>query len=265
MIYRLDELSENSINPVTGRKYDGSWIILILTDSRDYRYMCGGNNGCAYTIKLSKALCGDWRMSVGDFIGFNTAREKNMILVMTEDELKSAERGYSGHSFNEPELRRGEPTVLVHSTTKDGWRSIERDGMLKSWNRLKYENKISEEEPIGSKLGDPPDFRDYIMFGGGATGEIVVNSKQSGKIVMDDSAEYVTGARLYFDADKMARDGLLIRDGCHIKAEGALPLEPYMIWAATWESVGLEGEISTPKIFSSYADSKFTDLTGIVI
>ena len=35
---------------------------------------------------------------------------------------------------------------------------------------------------------------DYIMFGNGVSGEIVVNSKQSGKIVMDIDAEYKTGA-----------------------------------------------------------------------
>ena len=47
------------------------------------------------------------------------------------------------------------------------------------------------------------------MFGDGVTGEIVVNSKQQGKIVMSTDAEYLTGARLYFDAKRMAHDGLL--------------------------------------------------------
>ena len=50
----------------------------------------------------------------------------------------------------------------------------------------------------------PTDFSDYIMFGDGITGEIIVNSKQQGKIVMDENSEYLTGARLYFDAQKMA-------------------------------------------------------------
>lgn len=30
MFYRLDELEENSINPITEHEYDSSWIILIL-------------------------------------------------------------------------------------------------------------------------------------------------------------------------------------------------------------------------------------------
>ncbi len=37
MIYRLDELIENSINSVTNKEYVSSWIIMMLTDSRDYR------------------------------------------------------------------------------------------------------------------------------------------------------------------------------------------------------------------------------------
>ncbi|MEE1503284.1 MAG: hypothetical protein UGF89_03435 [Acutalibacteraceae bacterium] len=128
--------------------------------------------------------------------------------------------------------------------------------MLKSWNKL----NIPEKEPIGKQLGDPVHFSDYIMFGGGVSGEIVVNSKQSGKIVMDIDAEYKTGARLYFDAEKIAKDGLLVRDGAHIKVKDCLPLEPYLIWTATWENVGLERQISTPRIFAKLSDEKFENI-----
>lgn len=126
--------------------------------------------------------------------------------------------------------------------------------MLKSWNRLKAEKAIGEERPIGFQLGDPEDFSDYIMFGGGITGEIVVNSKQQSRIVMDGDTEYLTGARLYFDARRIAQDGLLLRNGCHLKVKDSLPLFPYLIWVATWENVGLTSQISTPKIFSEQAD-----------
>lgn len=50
MIYRIDELTENSINPITGGEYDGSWVILMLTDSNDYEKMCGAGNGCGCRI-----------------------------------------------------------------------------------------------------------------------------------------------------------------------------------------------------------------------
>ena len=70
MICRLDRLFENNINPITGHEYDNSWIVLILTDSLDYQQMSGSSNGCAYTIKVSRNQCKDWKMAVGDFIGF---------------------------------------------------------------------------------------------------------------------------------------------------------------------------------------------------
>lgn len=196
-------------------------------------------------------------MAVGDFIGFCKANEKNAILVMSEAELKSAKNHYEGHRYNEPFLRENESTVLVHSTPMNSWKQIKRDGMLKSWNILKTQKVITEEQPIGIQLGDPTDFSDYIMFGGGVTGEIVVNSKQQGKIVMDTNAEYLTGARLYFDGKRIAQDGLLVRDGCHLKVKDMLPLRPYLIWVATWETIELESQVSTPKIFAEQADRKF--------
>lgn len=257
MLYRLDELVENSINPITGYEYDSSWIILMLTDSQEYQQMCGAANGCAYTIKVSRSRCKDWRMAVGDFIGFHEANGKNIILVLSEADLEAAKSFYNGHSYNERLLRENEPLVLIHSTPMSSWKAIEKDGMLKCWNRLKAEKVITERQPIGIQLGDPLDFSDYIMFGDGITGEIVVNSKQQGKIVMDENAEYLTGARLYFDAEKMARDGLLVRDGCHLKVKDTLPLRPYLLWAATWNTIDLTSQLSTPKFFAQQADRMF--------
>lgn len=260
MVYRLDKLSENSINPITGQEYDNSWRILMITDSPDYQLMCGSGNGCAYTVKISRTQLKDWEMSVGDFIGFCEANGKNAILVMPESVLNSANEQYKDRKYNEPFLRDNEPSVLIHSTPMNSWKNIKREGMLKSWNILKAEKVINEEQPIGIQLGDPTDFSDYIMFGKGVSGEIVVNSRQQGRLLMDVDAEYLTGARLYFDAEKMARDGLLVRDGCHLKVKDTLPLEPYLIWTATWETVGLESRVSTPKIFAEQADKKFQSI-----
>ena len=179
---------------------------------------------------------------------------------MSEADLNAAKKRYEGHRYSEPLLRDNEPAILVHSTPMNNWEQIKCDGMLKSWNILKAKKIIAEEQPIGIRLGDPTDFSDYIMFGGGITGEIVVSSKQQQKIVMDENAEYLTGARLYFDAKRIAQDGLLIRDGCHLKVKDRLPLEPYLIWAATWETIGLASQISTPRIFSDQADRQFRSM-----
>lgn len=260
MIYRIDKFSESNINPITDCKYDSSWLILTLTSNIDNSTVVGSNNGCAYTIKISKQLHDDWRMAVGDFIGYCKATDINAILAITENEYTEAEKYYNGHCYNEPALRENEAPVLVHSTTMESWIKIQKDGMLKSWNRLKAENAILEKEPIGKQLGDPVHFSNYIMFGDGVSGEIVVNSKQSGKIIMDTDAEYTTGARLYFDAEKIAKDGLLVRDGAHIKVKDNLPLELYLIWAATWNKIGLESQISTPNIFANLSNETFQNI-----
>ncbi len=260
MVYRIDNFTENRINPVTNCEYDASWIVLVLTDSDEYQQFVGSNNGCAYTIKVSRSKCENWMIVVGDFISFHEANGKNVVLVMSEADYVEVQNHYSGRKYNEPFLRENESSVLVHSTSMNSWEQIKKDGMLKCWSRLKAENAISEASPIGTKLGDPSDISDYIMFGGGIAGEIVVNSKQKGKITMDADSEYLTGARLYFDAEKMARDGILVRDGSHLKVKDALPLHPYLIWAATWDIIGLESQTSTPRIFAEQSDRTFQNL-----
>ena len=257
MVYRFDTLEENDINPVTGTAYDDAWVILRLTEDKSYETMAGGFEGSAYTIRISKLVHHDWRMAVGDFICFHENRKMNCILVMTEEEMKESERFCEGHRFDDTLLRPCEPNVLIHSTTLENWEKIQSDGCLKSWNCLKRESNMHEDAPIGSVLGDPKDFRNFIMFGSGTACEIVVNSKQSGRVVMDAQAEYLTGARLYFDAVKMAADGLLLRDGAHLKVETKLPLKPYLLFSATWENVGLPSRISTPEIFAREADQCF--------
>lgn len=254
MIYRLDAFSELETVPA---EHSSSRMVLVLTGSLDYRQLCGCRDGGPYTVHISRSLCREWKMAVCDFAGFCEAGEKDAVLVLPEEDWVSARQAYSGHTYCDPFLRENEPSVLIHSTPLENWRAIQRDGMLKSWNRLRRECPGWEEQPIGRELGDPPDFSDYVMLGSGVAGEIVVSSKEKKSIVMDENAEYLTGARLYFDAEKIARAGLLVRDGCHLKVRDALPLEPYLLWAATWETAGLTSRISTPKRFAGEADRQF--------
>ncbi len=261
MIYQVDKLKDNKTNPVDNNKYDSSWLILTLMDSDENAAIVGADNGGAYTIKISKSANKNWQLAVGDFMEYCNANHFNAVVEISQEDYNYVLNAYNGHSFREQTLRDYEPRILIHSTTIENWILIQRDGMLKSWNRLKKEKQILEEQPIGIQLGDPTSFSDYIMFGGGVTGEIVVNSKQSGKIVMDIDTEYQTGARLYFDARKMAEDGLLVRDGCHQKVKEVLPLEPYLVWAATWDKIGLSNAISTPRKFAEASDKQFYIVT----
>lgn len=261
MIYRVDEFSEDSINTATDDKYNNSWLVLTLSKDITEPMIVGTNDNSAYTIKISKQLHSNWKMAIGDFIDYCNANYINGIIVITENEYNEVQNYYVGHSHNEAVLREYEPPVLVHSTSMENWIKIQKDGMLKSWNKLISEKSIIEKEPIGKQLGDPVHFSDYIMFGDGVSGEIVVSSKESGKIVMDIDTEYITGTRLYFNAEKIAKDGLLVRDGAHIKVKDCLPLEPYLIWVATWDKVGLESQISTPRIFAELSDKTFKNIS----
>ena len=68
------------------------------------------------------------------------------------------------------------------------------------------------------------------------------------------------GVRLYLDAGKIARDGRLVRDGCHLKVRERLPLDRYLIWAADWKGAGLPSAVSTPRIFTAAANRAFNRL-----
>ncbi len=230
---------------------------LELTEEDGYQLLCGDPGDGSYSIRLSRRGHPDWRMAAGDFCSFYKAQGTPYDLVMSQQDAGDMQQYYRDHRYDDPFLRPGEPAVLVHSTPREHWAAICQDGQLKSWNVLKGQGVLQEREPVGAGLGDPEEFRRYIMFGSGMTGEIIVSSKQKGYICMDPCAEYRTGARLYFDGERMARDGVLLRDGCHFKVRDCLPLEPYLLWAATWEQVGLNSPLSTPREFAERADQRF--------
>ena len=185
MIYRLDNFIENRINPITNQPYDDSWIVWQLTYSKEYKLMVGSFNGCAYTIKFSRYTDG-WEMSVCDFMEYNKRLNKNMILVISETDLKSAEVKYKGHSFDEPVLRKDEQEYTVHSTSLENWQLIQKCDCLKSWNILKAEGVVTEEKPIGNALGDPADFSNY------KSGHTRDNAFLSRKVVDENGLEIKT-------------------------------------------------------------------------
>lgn len=246
----------DAVNPATGCPFDDEWAVFCLTDAADYQMFNGGLDN-AYLLRVSKQYP-HWGMAMGDYIGYQTSRGRRVLLSMSEADYAFACEVYAGQAYNERTLRPYEERVLVHSTTPSGWESIRRDGCLKSWNRLKDEHPDWEDKPIGASLGDPAEFSDYIMFAqGGLAGEIVVASREAGKIVMDVDAPYTPGARLYFDMARIAADGLLVRDGCHLKVKDCLPLEKYLLWACDWKSAGLDSPVTTPRQFVEAANLRY--------
>lgn len=253
-----------TINPFSENKpYESNWIMVKLLEDADYFIYTGGGQGSVFQVIITKK-CVDWKLRIMDFIQYEISYNKNIIAAVSKHDLEIAKKEYTGHHYMDKFLRPYEQRVLVHSTTLDSWQSINNDGCLKSWNLLKRENKIKEEKPIGEKLGDPHDYSDYIMFtNGGVAGEIVVSSKQKGRIEMDIDMPYKPGARLYFDTEKIANDGLLIRDGAHMKVRDKLYLEKYLICVATLETVDLKDQEVTPRKFANECDRVFQEKYGV--
>lgn len=259
MIYRIDNFTDNILKTLSDTfSVEDSLLLSVCTDN-DYSVLSGSFIASLYHIMVNKQHHSDWRMAVGDFVSFCEDNKLNGVLVLSEDEFNDVLSYYSGHRYNDPFLRDDEPRYLVHSTTYDNYLHILGAGSLMSWNKLKLKNPDFEDKPVGRMFGDPCHFSDYVMLGSGVSCEIVVKTKQSDKFDMDIDSEYLTGARLYFDAKKMAEDGLLIRDGAHLKVKDELPLKPYLLYAATWEKIGLTSQISTPRIFSEVSDRAFDD------
>lgn len=250
-------------NPfMNGEKYTAQWVLLKLLDEATFDLFTGGGIDGIFQVKISKR-CKEWPYRVMDFLQYEEAWKKNVIVSVRPDDLDFAKKVYAGHSYQEPNLRPYENRVLIHSTTRESYKAIQWTGCLKAWNVLKLEGAIAEQQSIGAQLGDPPDYSNFVMFSaGGVAPEIVISSKQKGRIEMNPDIGYVAGARLYFDAQKIAQDGLLVRDGAHLKVRDTLPLEKYLIWVATPQILGI-AENSTPAIFSKAADDGFHNQFGL--
>jgi len=265
-IYFADQsFNQTTCNPYNNNlPYTDDWIMLQLLETADFKLFTGRGKEGIFRLIITKETP-DWAYRVCDFIEYESTHGKNMILAIHKNDYEAAQSIYDNHSYADRFLRPYEQKVLVHTTTKENHVSIMQDGCLKSWNALKKSGVNAEEAPIGRLLGDPPDYSDYIMFSdGGVFLEIVVASKQKGKIEMDIDSPYISGARFYFDAERIAENGLLIRDGGHLKVKDCLPIDQYILWIATPDALGIS-ENTTPRIFAEKADSVFAEKFGIAL
>ena len=254
-VYFANEITpKNPFSP--DGKYGDNWVALSITNSAEYKEMTGKD--VLFGFKISKVNEEHWAFRAMDYIEYNMVLGKNVIYMGDRNDYETAKELYCGHNISEPFLRSYEPAILTHSTTPDGYAQIIKDGMLKSWNKIKNENNVSENEPIGALLGDPLDFRDYIMLGGlGYWNEIVISSKEKGFICMDADCDYMPGARFYFSTVDLIQNGFFVRDGAHYKVKDTLPLS-YSLFCATTENISISGKI-TPRTFAEAADSAFKE------
>lgn len=232
-----------------------NWIYFKLSND-NVKVFSGKNNSKIYHLIISENYS-NWEYRVMDFINYINASTINGAIEITKEKLKCSKTQYGNHTFNDKILRPFEPTVLIHSTSLKAWESIQNDRCLKSWNKLFESGLIEEKNPIGNLLGDPYEFSDYIMLGNGVTCEIVVSSSDKGKIDCDVNVLYQPGVRLYFNAKLIAADGILIRDGAHLKVKEELEYEKYLLFTATSETVDGYEQNWTPKKFAEKADEAF--------
>lgn len=229
-----------------------------LTNATEYNQFCNLVNG-VYTLKISRNFK-YWYYDLCDLIDFYKNSEVELDLDIAQAEIDMARALYGDHKFNEKFIREYETKVLVHSTPFENLDSILKDHALKSWNACKAEKENWENEPIGALLGDIADFSNYVMLSMlSQNSEIVTASKQKREINIDYEQTYQPGARFYLDGEKLAADGLLLRDGLHIKVRDSIPFDKYLIWYSTAENLGL-GKTSTPKEFFEKSNNRFFEL-----
>ncbi|MDE6385660.1 MAG: hypothetical protein K2L36_05880 [Eubacterium sp.] len=229
-----------------------------LTDATEYNQFCCSENG-VYTLKISKNS-NSWYYDLCDLIDFYKNSNTQIILDITEADVVLARRLYKNHKYNECSLREYETKVLVHSTPIENLENILKSRKLKSWNILKQETPDWEKEPIGKQLGDIDDFSNYVMLSMlFQNNEIITASKQKHRVNIDVNQLYTPGVRFYLNAEKLAADGLLLRDGEHIKVKDFIPLDKYLIWYSTAEKLGIKKEW-TPKEFFELSNKKFSEL-----
>lgn len=105
--------------------------------------------------------------------------------------------------------------LLCHSTSIENLLSILKDNILLSYNELISQGKIIRT--VRFELNEPEDFLDYIDFCSceSIASEIVVASRQFGKINDDNNFEYKPGVRLYFNPEELLKVEGACMDGLH--------------------------------------------------
>lgn len=228
-------------------------IQLLVEDSPHIKRVGKSKEGI-YQIIFSQRFEENY-FSLMDAITFNETLGKNIILDVKEDYLWQARKVYEGHGFDDA-IRPYESEYIIHSTDESSYKSIMRDGKLKSFNSLHFDDKDAELA-IGKLLGDPDTLRDYILFSPSKyPPEIVVASKEYGRIIQNIDVSYHPGVRMYFDSVKMAQDKILIRDGLHYMVKDELDLEDYLLLYVDVEKLNISKEVKI-RDFANNADFYF--------
>lgn len=186
-----------------------------------------------FTCSVNRNSIG-WQYACMDFITYENYYNRRVIAFLTQEQMEEIYNTCNICTFNDPWLREHEPKVIVHSTSFEAYSHIMSDGSLQSFSKLSVQ--LSRKIGLGYYLlREPEDYADYVMLCGmnDPVGELVVATRERGEYICDSNTFYTPGARLYFDAEKLAGDGGLVRDGTHYKVKEQLPLNRYLLLAVT--------------------------------
>ena len=247
--------------------YGEGWSCFQLLDRDDADYTTGRSPDGPFGVVAGRRMP-DLPSRLCDFLRYEHRHGRQVILAFPEGvDAGEIVRSAWQATADERAVRASDPPVVVHSTTGEAWKAIERDGMLKSAARLRAEGYLSASplpetsELSGYYCGEPGEYADYIMFGGlgHPSVESILVSKERGSFCLDRDVRYEPGVRLYLDLHAVIRDGLGVRDGLHLaKVRDHLPLTPYLIHAIGVADIqGDRLQEWTPRLFTQEADRAF--------
>lgn len=237
-------------------EYGYKWSSFVYNENIS-QYTNSYPNAKVYSLSVNPDIDENFEKIV-DFISYESYYNRNIILCVPERirEILKVTLFENKFSITSKEIRNSDNRWLVHSTTNELWKKIKLSGSLLSPNMLRSKGETIHE--IGLKeLLEPSDYSDFVMLDiMNGCGELVVNSRQLGFVCLDANIEYKPGVRLYFDAHKIIKDGLAIRDGLHIlKIKNSLPLDKYLVLAI--DQSFFENKKWTPSSFTDQSNNFF--------
>ncbi len=199
-----------------------------------------------------------------DYVQYENSFCRTVILSAPEGLLESAGEALEGRwDCRERLVRRSDPKYVVHSTTHAAWHSIRTMGVLLS--AVQQRRQGLEVKEVGFlPMLEPPEYSRYVMLDiPEGCGEMTVCSRQTGRICRNPQEPYRPEVRLYFNAHRMIRNGLAVRDGLHpIKVKRELELGPYFLMALTAQDVDPNRQDWTPASFARAVDLEFRRRMG---
>lgn len=222
--------SPDQPNPFTpDGAYGGRWSCFRLTGADDDWIRNGCEPNGLYVVALG-ARCEHVARRLGDFLRYERSVGRSVIVDGTDEAFV---RQALAAGAKRTAIRDDDPRWMVHSTSLEAWAAIQDCGELRSFARLRTDGERAIGEVL---LNDPLDYAEHVALGeiDKIGPEFVLACRQAGQMLPDPDTEYTPGVRLYFDAHRIIRVGLAVRDGLHpLKVRDCLPLNPYLIAAIT--------------------------------